>query len=122
MQALSPGNSDADYGPCKEALRFMEPLGLTGRIVYDESNPVAMTIGEWLHPQMYVIHFAKALTDYKGVYQYLYEDTALHLNFKTQFINLEQDLGIEGIHKSKESYDPDKKLIKLRVALNLNSQ
>lgn len=116
--SLPPGGSDADYEACAEALRLLEPLGLSGRIVYHENKPVAMTIGEWLNPEMYVVHFAKALVAYKGVYQFLYEDTALNVNFKTQFINLEQDLGIEALRRSKEAYDPDKKLIKYRVNLS----
>lgn len=113
--SLKPDVSYADYEPCLEALTLLETLGLCGWIVYDDSHPVALSIGEWLTPEMYVIHFAKALIEYKGVYQFLYEDTALHINVKTRFINLEQDLGIESLRRSKEAYQPDKKLLKMRV-------
>lgn len=66
---------------------------------------------------MYIVQFAKALVEYKGVYQFLYEDAALHINTKTRYINLEQDLGIEALRRSKEAYHPDRKLRKLRVRL-----
>lgn len=107
----------ADYEPCREALQLMDELQLNGWIVYATDQAVAFTIGEWLTPEMYIVQFAKALVEYKGVYQFLYEDAALHINTKTRYINLEQDLGIEALRRSKEAYHPDRKLRKLRVRL-----
>ena len=45
---------------------------------------------------MAVVHIEKANPDIRGLYQYI----------NHQFINREEDLGIEGLRKAKLSYHP----------------
>ncbi|OHD55874.1 MAG: hypothetical protein A2Y33_08575 [Spirochaetes bacterium GWF1_51_8] len=56
---------------------------------------------------MCVIHFEKADTSYEGSYQainFLFaRDVMLD---KYEFVNREQDMGIPGLRKAKESYLP----------------
>jgi hypothetical protein len=54
-----------------------------------------------------VLHFAKALTTYKGIYQFLYNDFANILPKRYEFINFEQDLGKTALRMAKTSYYPD---------------
>jgi hypothetical protein len=59
------------------------------------------------HGNAYLIHFEKADLAEKGAYQAINRETALYLKNKTEFINREQDLGLPGLKKAKESYRPD---------------
>lgn len=63
-----------------------------------------------------IIHFEKADTSFVGIYQYLKHMTAKHLQkLGCEFINYEQDLGIEGLRKAKESWNPISYLKKYKI-------
>jgi hypothetical protein len=106
-----------DYAPAKEALERMEELELCGGIWYVEGEPSGYILGEEITPDTYVLHFAKGLTAYKGVYQYILSSFSSVLPKTYTHLNLEQDLGKEALRHSKESYFPERKVRKYRVSL-----
>ena len=98
-----------DYIAAKEALEKMEPLQLCGGIYYVNDKPVAYSLGEEMtQGKWFVIHFEKAVTnnEYKGIYQFINQSFTSLLPEKYEIINREQDLGILGLRKAKESYNP----------------
>jgi hypothetical protein len=108
----------SDYNSCLEALEMWGKLaGLDGRIYYVEGVPAGIIIGETLNPRMYVMRFVKALKAYKGIYQYMYQVLAQHLDDYFYFLNLEQDLGKPSLRQAKNSYQPDYLYSKWRVSL-----
>lgn len=96
-----------DYFPCLEALKYLERFNLTGRLCLIDGTPAGFTIGEQLTTQTTILHFSKAIHDYKGLTPFLYEDFATHVPESTEWINLEQDLDIPALRQAKEAYDPD---------------
>ena len=69
---------------------------------------VAFSLGEKLNDDLAVIHIEKADVHYSGVYSFI-NKTFVDRNFSdVKIINREQDLGIEGLRKSKLSYHPFK--------------
>lgn len=106
-----------DYESCLEALQLMEKLNMSGQISYIDEQPVGFVLGEELNAKTYVIHFAKALKQYKGIYQYLYQSFAHSLEGKYEAINLEQDLGLPDLQHAKQAYYPDQLIPKLRISL-----
>lgn len=114
---LGPEPVLTDYSSCREALDRSEELALCGGIVYADGEPAGFVLGEELNEETYVLHFAKARTQFKGVYQYLYNSFAKVLPPKYRFLNLEQDLDQENLRVFKSSYAPDRMLRKARVAL-----
>jgi len=106
---------DTDFGPCREALDRYEELVLCGGIYYADDEPAGFVLGEELNEDTYVLHFAKARTKFKGVYQYLFNNFAKILPPKYKFLNLEQDLNKENLRIFKSSYVPDILLRKARV-------
>jgi hypothetical protein len=112
---LVPG--ETDYGPCREALQLYEELVLCGGIIYADGQPAGFVLGEEVNDETFVLHFAKARTAFKGVYQYLFNSFARVLPPKYRFLNLEQDLDKENLRVFKSSYVPDALLPKARVAL-----
>lgn len=83
--------------------------GLVGGLIYIDGRLEAYTVGESLAPgcnKMIVIHFEKASTEFRGLYQainamFLQNDAK---DFK--YVNREQDLDDPGLRKAKESYNP----------------
>jgi hypothetical protein len=108
---------DTDFGPCLEALDRYEELVLCGGITYADNEPAGFVLGEELNDATFVLHFAKARTKFKGVYQYLFNNFAKILPPKYKYLNLEQDLDKENLRVFKSSYVPDMMLKKARVSL-----
>jgi hypothetical protein len=106
-----------DYGPCREAIDRYEELVLCGGIYYAEGEPAGFVLGEEVNDETYVLHFAKALTKFKGVYQFMFNNFAKILPPKYLYLNLEQDLDKENLRVFKSSYVPDALVKKARVAL-----
>lgn len=109
--------SRTDYGSCREALERYDELILCGGIVYAGGAPAGFALGEELNGETFVLHFAKARTRFKGVYQYLYHSFAQVLPPKYKYLNLEQDLDKENLRVFKSSYVPDRMVRKARVRL-----
>jgi hypothetical protein len=96
-----------DYRAAEEALRLSEELALCGCICYVEKRPAAYVLGEELaRGRMYAIHFEKALSEYKGLYQFVNRSFAAILPETYELINREQDLGDPGLRQAKLSYRP----------------
>lgn len=88
-------------------LEHLARLGMEGLLIRAEDRPVAFSIYERLNASTYVVHFEKALKEYKGLYQLVNRETAKNILAKGfRYINREEDLGIEGLRKSKLSYHP----------------
>lgn len=86
-----------------------------------ENEIVAFILFEYLPREMVNVHFCKANTDFVGVYENVYHSIAKYLEQKgIKEINIEQDLGIEGLRKSKTAYNPVYFLKKYRVKLKTN--
>lgn len=114
----SESNKDeTDYSPCQEALDRYEELVLCGGIYYADNEPAGFVLGEELNDETFVLHFVKARTKFKGIYQYVFKNFASILPPKYKYLNLEQDLDMENLRIFKSSYVPDAMVRKARVRL-----
>jgi hypothetical protein len=119
LDVWKKSGNDADVNACIEACMLLDELNLCGSIYYVDGKPAAFIIGEAITNDMFAIHFAKAITDYKGIYQYLYNHCAKALPANYKYFNFEQDLGLQPLRFAKQSYQPDMIVTKYRVsALN----
>lgn len=100
-------DNPGDYAAAREALLKSEELQLCGGIYYVDGKPAAYSLGEELmRGESFVIHFEKAVSDYKGIWQFINQAFASILPDKYETINREQDLGDEGLRSAKMSYKP----------------
>lgn len=74
--------------------------------VYIENKLQAFTIGELLNKNMALVHIEKANQDIRGLYQFINQQFILNEFPDVDFVNREEDLGIEGLRKAKLSYHP----------------
>src|SRR3989344_88202 len=75
--------------------------------VFIESRMVAFSIDELLPDQYAIMHFWKADTEHRGIYEFIQQAKALHLETQDkQFLNFEQDLCIPSMKTSKMAYRP----------------
>lgn len=82
-------------------------LKLKGCMLCIDDKPVAFSIYDELNPSTADVYFEKAQREFKGLYQLINRETAkaiLHDGY--EFINREEDLGLEGLRKAKSSYFP----------------
>jgi hypothetical protein len=87
--------------------------------VEESGNPAGYTLGEEIAGgTTYVIHFEKALSQFRGLYQFINMSFASILPDKYTFINREQDLGDEGLRQAKMSYRPAGFVKKYRILKN----
>jgi len=90
-------------------LRHYEQLGLEGLLLTTGDGPVAVTFGSFLQPEVFDVHFEKALDITDGAYPAINQGFAAALREKypaLRFLNREDDMGIEGLRKAKLSYNP----------------
>jgi hypothetical protein len=106
----------ADFEAAREALEKSEDLQLCGGIYYVDNLPAAYSLGEELmQGRSFVIHFEKAVTGYKGLWQFVNQAFASILPDKYETVNREQDLGDEGLRAAKLSYKPTGFVMKYRA-------
>jgi len=100
-------SGDGDYKAAKEALDLFASLALRGAVFFVAGKPAAYCLGESIaRGKMFVIHFEKALDEYKGIYQFMNQAYAASLPRFFTLLNREQDLGSEGLRQAKMTYRP----------------
>ena len=97
----------------KTALKNKEDFALDGGVLYTNGTPVAMTLASKISDKILDVHFEKCLSEAASSGAY----AAINWCFANacesyEFLNREEDMGVEGLRKAKLSYHPDKLLEK----------
>lgn len=90
------------------AIKNFDALSLCGGILYVENRPVAMTIGGAMSAKVMDVYFEKVIPEFDrdGGYAVINNLFAKSMT-QYEYLNREEDLGIEGLRKAKLSYQPD---------------
>ena len=104
-------NPDGDFymeqvAICR-ALRHREELGMEGLVLMDADEILAMTLGSHIADNTFDVQFEKAIDE--TAYVAMCSGFAAYLMEKhpdLRYLNREDDLGIEGLRKSKLAYNP----------------
>ena len=101
------------------AMNHAEEIGIKGGVLFVDGNIVAFTFGFPINHKTFGIHFEKADINYTGAFTVINQMFARDIPAEFEYINREEDLGIEGLRKAKTSYNPafliTKGLIQLKV-------
>jgi hypothetical protein len=113
MRACTEDESlEAEQDAIYEALNNFSKLKFSGGLICVEDKCAAYTFGEMLNEKTFVIHIEKAHAEYEGSYQAINNFFLKNCCVDAIQINREQDLGIEGLRRAKESYKPVKMMKK----------
>ncbi len=74
--------------------------------IFIDGKLEAFTMGEYINHNMALIHIEKANPSIRGLYPFINQQFLVHEFSDAEFINREEDLGIEGLRKAKLSYHP----------------
>ncbi len=85
---------------------FGQACGMTGGLLYVDNKPAAFCVASLLSAAVTDVHFEKCLSPYARDGGYAVINNEFSKSVKTEFINREEDLGIEGLRKAKLSYYP----------------
>lgn len=106
-------NPEGDYHMEKAALekafRDFSPLGLFGMIIRKGDKAIAFTMGSRLSPDTVDVHFEKAEAEIQGAYAAINCYFARYIREKfpaVKYLDREEDMGLEGLRKAKQSYRP----------------
>lgn len=104
----------ADYhmerSAIRRALHNLQSLNMEGLLLMDGADVLAVTLGSQINENTFDVHFEKARADVDGAYTVINQEFARYLREKyphIRYLNREDDLGLEGLRKAKESYCPD---------------
>ncbi len=93
----------------EKALRDYSRLEMEGLALVCGGRIVAVTLGSRMSENTFDVHFEKAAPDVQGAYTAIASFFACYIRERhpdVAFLNREEDMGIEGLRKSKESYYP----------------
>ena len=99
---------DEQFDAVSTLLNNWEKLDITGGCLTVDGEMVAFSFGEQLcaDGSMAVIHLEHANTDYNGSFAAMNQQFLEHEWSSFEFVNREEDMGLEGLRKAKESYRP----------------
>ena len=89
------------------AIRHRDELGMIGGALRAGGEIIAITLGEPLTKDTFVVHFEKAFSDIQGAYPMINREFVRNELQTYTYVNREEDLGDEGLRKAKMSYRPD---------------
>jgi hypothetical protein len=90
----------------RDILENYDALGAAGAKLYADGRLCAFTIGEQLNENTAVIHIEKADMGVNGAYAAMNQMFLERTWSGLEFVNREDDFGLEGLRKAKRSYHP----------------
>lgn len=88
------------------AIRHRDELGMIGGALRAGGEIIAITLGEPLTEDTFVVHFEKAFSDIQGAYPMINREFVRNELEQYTYVNREEDLGDEGLRRAKLSYRP----------------
>lgn len=103
------GDFHMERSALKKAFDHLAELDMESLVLMDGEEVLAFTLGSPLSENTFDIHFEKAREDADGAYPTINNEFAKYLRQKyprLQYLNREDDMGLEGLRKAKLSYNP----------------
>lgn len=105
-------NSDftGEQAALSKALSHFDELHMVGILIETTDGDVAFSMGNRIREDTFDVNFEKALAQVNGAYPLVNREFARRIRAacpEIRFLNREDDMGIEGLRRAKESYFPD---------------
>ncbi len=99
----------------QQAFHNFEALGLRGGAIRINGKIEAFSFGRKINDDTAVLHVEKANHAIRELYAVINKEFAAHAWEDVTYLNREEDMGIEGLRRAKESYHPEFMLKKYSV-------
>ena len=106
-------NPNGDYhmeqAALEKAFRDYRSLEMEGLVLRNGEEILAFTLASRLSDDTFDVHFEKASTEIQGVYAAINCEFARYIRGKyptVLYLDREEDMGLEGLRKAKQSYYP----------------
>lgn len=90
----------------REALGLRRELGIVGGLIRVDGKAIAFTFGSPINRETFDVHVEKALPDYGAAYTVINREFVSRELRDYRYINRENDLGLDGLRRAKQSYHP----------------
>lgn len=103
------GDFHMEQAALAKAFRDHRDLGMEGLVLLDGEDVLAFTLASRLSEDTFDVHFEKARSDIQGAYPAINYEFARYVRNKYPsvcYLDREEDMGIEGLRKAKQSYHP----------------
>ena len=107
----------SDYRAIRELFDNFSRLDIRGGVIRASGRLVAFALGSELGKDTAVIHFEKADAAIPGLYATINKLVLENAFPKVNWVNREEDMGIAGLRKSKQSYGPLRMIHKFEANL-----
>ncbi|MGE5197941.1 MAG: DUF2156 domain-containing protein [Deltaproteobacteria bacterium] len=107
-----------ERGAIRQMLENFSDFNLIGAAIRAEGRICAVALAEKLNPETLVMHALKADPGMGGLYQAMNNEFMTREAADFKYVNMEQDLGVEGLRKAKLSYHPAKMIKKYTLRLS----
>lgn len=115
-------NPDGDYHNEQAALEKVfthyDHLEMEGLLLEENGEVLAFTMASQMYPDTFDVHFEKARGDIDGAYTTINSEFANYIRNKyphIRYLDREEDMGIPGLRKAKQSYFPHHLIKKYRA-------
>ena len=105
-QAYDDESSVAEQFAINTFMNYFGELELKGGVIRVDGKVEAFTIGDRINSDTFDVHIEKANHEVQGAYAAINNEFAKSAAQGFTYINREEDMGLEGLRKSKHSYYP----------------
>ncbi|MCM1023779.1 MAG: phosphatidylglycerol lysyltransferase domain-containing protein [Prevotella sp.] len=105
-QSYDDESSVAEQYAINTFMNYFGELELKGGVIRVDGKVQGFTIGDAINSDAFDIHIEKANAGIQGAYAAINNEFAKSAANGYTYINREEDLGLEGLRKSKRSYHP----------------
>ncbi|MBQ9832775.1 MAG: DUF2156 domain-containing protein [Clostridia bacterium] len=90
----------------KRLVPNMEQLSVCGCGIRVDGRLEAFSLGQLINKDTALIHIEKANPDIQGLYPFINQQFLINEFPDVEYVNREEDMGLEGLRKAKLSYNP----------------
>ena len=106
-------NPDADFhmerAALERAFRDYRELSMEGLVIQNGDEILAFTLASRMSEDTFDVHFEKAVPNVQGAYAIVNREFARYMREKypnVRYLDREEDMGLEGLRRAKQSYKP----------------
>ena len=94
----------------EDALKMHKELKITGVIIYDGTKPISVAAGFYMSEDIYDVFLCKGAERIPGLFYHTRRELLKTLNESCMRVDLEDDMGLEGLRTMKEELHPIDKI------------